>query len=228
MDNAPDNARGRPLEDRHGNAPVTAALLADMVAAGRITDPATPRGRLLRAAARLFRQKGYARTTVRDLAAEIGILSGSIFHHFPNKEAILFAVMAEVVVAMTAGLKLRLETAAPTSRAQLRALIHNELAFIHGEEAGDATAVLVHEWRSLSEPLQRDIMSMRAAYEAYWLNIFQAASDEGHLVGEPAIVRQLLHGGLTWTVYWYRPDGRVDLDALTNQALAMVYRDGPG
>ena len=64
-------------------------LLRNMIASGQISDPASPRGRLLAAAAKLFRAKGYSRTTVRDLAAEVGILSGSIFHHFNNKDEIL-------------------------------------------------------------------------------------------------------------------------------------------
>ena len=198
-------------------------LLEKLISEGRITDPARPRGRLLTAASKLFREKGYARTTVRDLAAEVGILSGSIFHHFKNKEEILFAVMSEVVVAMTEALKLLLEQA-HTPKEQLRALIFNELSFVHGQ-TGDATTVLVHEWRSLSETRQQEIMKMRATYERYWLDIFVTAGDENHLPGEPAVIRQLLHGGLVWSVYWYRPHGKMNLEQLTDQALAMVYRD---
>ena len=50
----------------------------------------SPRGRLLSAAAHLFRDKGFDRTTVRDIAAAVGIQSGSIFHHFKSKEDILY------------------------------------------------------------------------------------------------------------------------------------------
>ena len=42
----------------------------------------------------MFRQQGYERTTVRELAAAVGLQSGSLFHHFRNKEEILLAVMA--------------------------------------------------------------------------------------------------------------------------------------
>ena len=56
---------------------------------------ASPRGKMLSAAARLFRDQGFERTTVRDIARETGIQSGSLFHHFPSKEDILFAVMVE-------------------------------------------------------------------------------------------------------------------------------------
>ncbi|HHX89341.1 MAG TPA: helix-turn-helix transcriptional regulator, partial [Paracoccus sp.] len=43
-------------------------------------DTDTARGRLLAIAARLFRERGYAGTTVRDIASAMGILSGSLFH----------------------------------------------------------------------------------------------------------------------------------------------------
>src|SRR5690606_28922759 len=100
----------------------------------------------------------------------------SIFHHFKNKDEILFTVMSEVVVEMTEELKLLLEQA-PTLKLQLRAVIYNELKFIHGETS-DATTVLIHEWRSLSEERQQQIMKMRGAYECYWLNIFEAVAKE--------------------------------------------------
>ena len=77
-------------------------VMRELVAAGRMTDPDSARGKLLQAAAHLFRRKGYERTTVRDLATAVGIQSGSIFHHFKSKEEILRAVMEETIVYNTA------------------------------------------------------------------------------------------------------------------------------
>ena len=70
-------------------------VMQEMVAEGRLTDPESARGKLLQSAAHLFRNKGFERTTVRDLASAVGILSGSIFHHFKSKDEILRAVMEE-------------------------------------------------------------------------------------------------------------------------------------
>src|SRR5690554_6288787 len=72
-------------------------ILQSLVAENLVSDPESARGRLLREAARLFREKGYERTTVRDLAAAVGIQSGSLFHHFRTKEEILKAVMVETI-----------------------------------------------------------------------------------------------------------------------------------
>src|SRR5512139_3144151 len=63
--------------------------------AGRSTDSRRPA--LLDAAARLFAERGFAGTSMRDIAASVGMLSGSIYYHFPSKQALLMAVHEESV-----------------------------------------------------------------------------------------------------------------------------------
>jgi len=201
-------------------APVT----RKMIAAGRITDPDSPRGRLLVAAARLFREKGYNRTTVRDLAAEVGILSGSIFHHFKNKDEILFGVMSEVVLTMDGVLKAALDEA-KTIDDKVRALISCELHFIHGSTA-NATAVLVYEWRALSEDCQKQILQGRADYFQLWQDTLCQAEIDGRIAVEPEYLRQLLHGGIAWTSHWYKSDGKLSLDELTDRIMVLAIKSG--
>ena len=57
-------------------------VMDQLVSQGLLTDPESARGKLQQTAAHLFRNKGFERTTVRDLASAVGIQSGSIFHHF--------------------------------------------------------------------------------------------------------------------------------------------------
>lgn len=188
-------------------------------------DPDKPRDRLLAAAAHLFRRQGYAATTVREIGTEVGLLSGSLFHHVRSKEEMLFAVMERVIAAMLADLRAAL-TAAPDLRARVRALIAVELAYLHGP-ASDATAVLFHDWRALSGERQAVLLDGRGAYFALWDGVLAEARAAGLTVTEPTLLRQFLHGALAWTSYWYRPDGALDLDALISQALAMVLIESP-
>lgn len=212
-----------PLFDDLENLVDIGAIMHTLVADGRISDPGSAKGRLLAAAAKLFREKGYAGTTVRDLAAEVGILSGSIFHHFSNKEEILFVVMLEVVIAMEEALKDALAEA-ETTRDKIRALITTELDFIHGE-AGNATAVLIYEWRVLSREQQQKILKGRENYFKYWHETLQQAKADGLTVIEPEYLRQLLHGALAWTTYWYKPDGKLSVEQLSDRALTLVVRN---
>ena len=141
----------------------------ELVASGQVTDPDSARGKLLQMAAHLFRSKGYERTTVRDLAAAIGIQSGSIFHHFKSKEEILRSVMEETIVYNTALMRAALAEAQGT-RERLLALIRCELQSIMGG-TGEAMAVLVYEWRSLSEEGQAQVLALRDTYEQIWLAV---------------------------------------------------------
>ncbi len=197
-------------------------MLEKLVAEGIITDPKSPKGRLIQAAARLFRDKGYERTTVRDLAAEVGILSGSLFHHFKNKERILRAVMEEAILLNTESMKAALAEA-NTAEERVLALIKCELKSILGD-TGAAMTVLVFEWRSLNEDSQKVILELRDIYEQLWLDALTEAKDEGLVVIEPFILRRLLTGALSWTVNWYDDSGEMDLDELARNALSLAIK----
>ena len=196
-------------------------ILQSLIAEQLVSDPASARGRLLNEAARLFRDKGYERTTVRDLAAAVGIQSGSLFHHFRTKEEILKAVMVETIRLNTALMQAAADQA-DSAREKLRALIRAELESINGQ-TGEAMAVLVYEWRSLSESSQAEVLELRDIYEDLWLSTLQQLSKEHQLGADPFITRRMLTGALSWTVTWYRPErGGLTLDGLTDQVMAML------
>ncbi len=196
-------------------------ILQALIAENLVSDPDSARGRLLREAARLFRDKGYERTTVRDLAAAVGIQSGSLFHHFRTKEEILKAVMVETIRLNTALMQSAVD-AAGSDREKLRALVRTELESINGQ-TGEAMAVLVFEWRSLSEGSQAEVLALRDIYERLWLDVLQSLQKDGVLNADPFIVRRMLTGALSWTVTWYKPErGGLTLDGLTDQIMAMM------
>ena len=195
-------------------------ILRSLIADDLVSDPASARGRLLHQAAGLFRDKGYERTTVRDLAAAVGIQSGSLFHHFRTKEDILKAVMVETIRLNTALMQAAVE-AADSNHDKLRALVRAELESINGQ-TGEAMAVLVFEWRSLSKASQTQVLELREIYEALWLDVLGALSADKALQADPFVVRRMLTGALSWTVTWYRPDGGLTLDDLTSQVMAMM------
>lgn len=202
------------------------SILRSLIADNLVSDPASARGRLLHEAARLFRDKGYERTTVRDLAAAVGIQSGSLFHHFRTKEEILKAVMVETIRLNTALMQAAVD-AATTHRDKLQALVRAELESINGQ-TGEAMAVLVFEWRSLSEASQAYVLELRDIYEQLWLDVLEELRKQGVLAADPFVVRRMLTGALSWTVTWYRPDGGLTLDDLTEQVVAMMGLTRPG
>jgi len=205
---------------RAAKAAKRAPVAAHLVAAGRVSDPASARGRLLREALGLFSRQGYARTTVRDLARAVGIQSGSLFHHFSSKEDLLCAALGEAIIINTELMGAAVERAR-TPRARLRALIRAELEFIHGESGG-ALALLFQEWRSLSDANRSRLLALREHYENLWLRVLTEVADAKLLRLEPHLARRLLAGALSWTFNWYDPKGELDLDDIADAALTLV------
>jgi AcrR family transcriptional regulator len=180
----------------------------------------SPRGKLLSAAARLFRQNGFDRTTVRDIAREVGIQSGSLFHHFHSKEDILFAVMEEVIRFNTRRLS-ELMAAQSTAEGRLLALIRGELQSIVGDTS-EAMVVLVQEWRCLSPERQEEALALREIYEQLWLDVLTELHGEGAFRADPFIMRRLLNGMTSWTANWFHHEGSVDMEELARIMLERV------
>ena len=67
---------------------------------GHLTDSMTTLDEIVSAAAKVFRTKGYHAATVRDIADEVGILKGSLYHHFDSKEELLYLVVKEPIAQM--------------------------------------------------------------------------------------------------------------------------------
>jgi AcrR family transcriptional regulator len=198
-------------------------VMRDLVDGGQMTDPDSARGKLLQVAAHLFRNKGYERTTVRDLASAVGIQSGSIFHHFKSKDEILRSVMEETLRYNTALMDAALAEAGSV-RERVLALIRCELQSIMGG-SGEAMAVLVYEWRSLSAEGQVKVLALRDIYEQLWLQVLGEAKEAGYIKGDVFITRRFLMGALSWTTTWFSAQGSMTLDQLADEALMMVLKE---
>ena len=174
------------------------------------------RAELLRVAARLFREQGYDATTIRDIAAAVGMRSGSPFYHFKSKQEMLKAVMLEglqVAHAEMATVSARKLAPRPAFLALVRAHLGTIL-----EHGGDFIPVLLYEWRSLDAEARAEIIRTKDAYEAVWQKAMRDLKKAGLIDGDPKLARLLIFGALNWTAQWYRPDSGLSIDDIAKQA----------
>jgi TetR/AcrR family transcriptional regulator, cholesterol catabolism regulator len=174
---------------------------------------------LISAAAKLFRNRGFHVTTTRDIAAAVGMHSGSPFYHFKTKEALLHAVMDEGMqsaLARQAALPLR----ADQPEQALSLLIRNHFGVLLGARS-DFIPVMLYEWRSLDARQRNAVKRQQASYEALWLPVLQALSKNGQLRGEVHLARLLIFGALNWSAQWYSARKASSLDDLTAAAMAL-------
>jgi AcrR family transcriptional regulator len=183
-------------------------------------DDANRRGDIVRASAKLFREKGFAGTTVRDIANAVGMRSGSPFYHFGSKVDILVAVMEE---GLRQGLE---ETRAVIARElppreRLRALIESHLQTIHGP-GSDFIPVLLYEWRSLPDRHRKHIVAWRDQYDAAWQQALEDLRLEGELHIDPKLARLFILGAVNFSALWYRPGGGLTLAQVADAAVAFL------
>ena len=184
-------------------------------------DDGNRRAALLQAAGALFRSKGFAATTTRDIAAAVGMQSGSPFYHFKSKDALLFAVMEEGMTSALARQHATLErTQDETPLAQLRGLVHTHFLVLLGAQS-DFIPVMLYESRSLT-PTQRDMLSaLQSQYENLWVPVLKALHASGHLRAPVVLARLLILGAQNWSVQWFDPHKKASVDDLSDAAMAL-------
>lgn len=173
-------------------------------------------------AARLFRERGYAGTTVRDLAKAVGVTSGSLFHHFGTKEEILLCVVDEGL-RQTIELIKKNAHGQDTPGARLSAMVQAHLSALL-EGSPETKSVMFYEWWSLSEPTRQRIVRLRDSYEALWDDAIAEYEGKIGSRAERRLKRLLLFGAMNWTTQWYRPGGPIDVAGLTKSIMETYFK----
>lgn len=180
------------------------------------------RKELVAIAAQLFCNQGYESTTVRMLADAMGIKSGSLFHHFNDKQEILYAVIESGMLHAMKITQQRLALA-HTPKERLHALARAHLSTLL--EDRNAHVVALYEWWSLVETSRDSLVKLRDAYEASWREVINECHEAGLIQGDQSLQRHMALGSLNWTVQWYRPEGKLSPDELAKELVAMVLRE---
>ena len=173
---------------------------------------ATPRARrrdrqrdaILRAAARLFRERGFADTGMRDIAAAADLSAANLYHYFDGKHDLLFYCQDRALDRMIAAtVTARREAASAADRLRIVCTAHLQTLL---DEIEGATAHLQID--SLPPALRDEIVKKRDRYERALRRLIADGVASGELVdSDPAIIARAMLGAMNWTVTWFRPDG---------------------
>ncbi|MFZ6658046.1 TetR/AcrR family transcriptional regulator [Undibacterium sp. TJN19] len=177
---------------------------------------------LIEKSAQLFRKKGYGNTTVRDIAAAVGIQSGSWFYHFKTKHEILVAVMEQ---GMQRSL-LEIEAIAVTDlppRMRFQRLVEVHLHTLLAPDH-DFIPVLLYEWRSVEKAARLRIIALKDRYEAVWNEVMLALQASGDWAMPTGLDKLWMFGTLNWTAQWYRRDTGIGIEQLAEQAVQFILR----
>lgn len=179
--------------------------------------------RVLDAAAKIFRDYGYAGTTMRAIAEEADLQAGSIYYHYKSKDELIGAVLDIGITAVTESVRqamaslpddsdgfTRIETAV---RAHLTAII----------EFGDYTLATRRVFGQVPEAIRTKNLKLRDSYAAMWQQILEGAQRNGELRNDASLTlaRLFILGALNWTVEWYKPGGR-SIDQVAHEFAGLI------
>src|SRR5690606_17135502 len=195
----------------------------DTVKKKRQVRPVVPSDRdfVLRTTARLFREQGYDRTTVKEIAEACNMLPGSLHYRYQSKEDILVDLMR--LGLEQASLAVSQAVAGVTEPAeQLRRGINAHLQIL--VSGSDMVYVLLFEWRSLRGSARREMIKLRDRYESLWAAMLKLLAEQGVIRKDMdlELLRLIGLGALNWVATWFREEGRYSLEDIGDFVWRMI------
>lgn len=163
-------------------------------------------------AAKLFKEKGFMATSMRDLAGELGIEAASLYSHIKSKDEILeticFRMAEQFLIAMDEVNDIYFD-----AEEKLRRIVKMHVTLLTGDL--NSATVFLHEWRHLTNDKLSEFKKLRNRYESGFRSIVSLGEDENifEAADEKFAVLTIL-SALNWITEWYNPGGGMSSDEI--------------
>jgi len=185
----------------------------------RNVDRATLGGNLridqvLESATRLFTEKGYEAASVRDLAAELEIRPSSLYHHFPGKQHILFAICLRMQTDFNAEVMPELLASRPPDLA-IASAVRRHVLFGHRRKG--EVLVNIRERRSLPVEQLAQVNGLRRAYRDTMARVIEVGCEQGIFrVWDPKLAAMAIVDMINGLPHWFKPRDEQDLERVAD------------
>ena len=179
---------------------------------------------ILRTAARIFADKSYHSTSMRDISRATTVSLAGLYHYCKSKEELLFMIQDNCFGRVAERLEERLrDVTDPTIK--LKIFIENHLSFFAANMA--EMKVLSHEAQSLQGDLHAHVSGRKEKYTKLATRILREVHDEQHR-NHPmnlTVATYALFGMMNWIYNWYDPKGKLKVHDLA-QNLTQLFLEG--
>lgn len=169
------------------------------------------------AAAGLFAARGYAGTSMRDIAGACGMLPGSLYYHFATKEDLLCEVYRRGVDELRKGVKHEVDRAGDGwDRLEAACRAHLEIVL----RDSDYAQVLVRVLPTDVPGAAARLMELRASYESILRDV--VATLDLPAGTDRRALRLMLLGTLNWSRFWFDPEGSETFRSLAHKFVQLL------
>lgn len=168
---------------------------------------------ILSVAAEVLSEKGYAGTSLEEVADRVDLAKASLYHYFDSKEALFSACLGTPAEELISRLS-PIAGGEGSPRERLRQLMVEQVRFTTYDDAELSRLFLQHlDW---PESITRKLHDWRARHDALFKQVIEEGVTTGDFVlADATVARQCLIGALTSVPFWgYKTDGRYTTDEL--------------
>jgi TetR/AcrR family transcriptional regulator, cholesterol catabolism regulator len=178
---------------------------------------------ILRKAAAMFREKGFAATSMRDLAESVGIEAASLYNHIRSKNEILEAICFDVANKFNSNMDM-IEASNPKAIAKVETLLRFHIRQMI--DCYEEVYVSDREWKHLEEPYLSNFQNQRRAYRKKFASIIEDGINKGEIrrIDAPTAVLIILHA-VSGIESWHRSKAKINAEELENN-MVMIMIDG--
>ncbi|MFQ5461617.1 MAG: TetR family transcriptional regulator [Phycisphaerae bacterium] len=176
---------------------------------------------VMQAAEKLFAEKGYQATSVRDIAEALNIQPGSLYAHIESKDDLLWEIVSGAASRFFQAVAPILASDLVNAE-KLRRLIASHVHVI--TENLPAAGVYSTEWRHLSEDRRREFSDRRDDYERQVRELVGDCIREGTFAAvDEKFATLLILSSINWIYQWYRPEGPMTPEDIARKLTDMLY-----
>ena len=164
--------------------------------------------------AKQFREKGFAASSMRDLASELGMEAASLYYHIKSKDELLEIICFEMSEKFISSLK-EVNDIYFNAEEKLRMAIKNHVQIITSNI--DKAAVFFNEWRHLTGQNLDEFKRQRHVYENEIREIIKQGQNENLFDDVDSKFATLtIFSTVNWVYQWYEPNGEMTSDKIAD------------
>ncbi|MFJ2618634.1 TetR/AcrR family transcriptional regulator [Glutamicibacter sp. NPDC087344] len=176
-------------------------------------------------AAKLFFERGYDATTLRQVAAAAGLKVGSLYNHISSKEDLLQQIMGGIIDDLMEQVRGAVSAVPAGDAVQLLQAALSAHIMFHAERA-QQVFIGNAELRSLPEAARSQVIDKRGEYEAFLAELVEAAGEAGlaNVIDAKIHVYSFV-AQATHVAGWYQPGGRLELSEIVRIYTQLALRE---
>lgn len=175
---------------------------------------------LMDTASKMFREKGYSATSMRDIANALGIEAASLYHYIKSKDELLENICFDMADKFDEAIR-EVNDIYFNAEEKLRMAIRLHIKII--TENLDQSAVFLNEWKSLTENKLSKFKQLKENYEYEFKSIIELGINEDlfdHVDVKFATLTIL--SSVNWIYQWYREDGKLSPDEIATKISDII------